>query len=86
MVNVSLPDVMKKQLDAIVKSGHFTSKSDVLKEAFRLMFEYKPNLKIAVAVELNNEKLSLSEIAEITEIKADELKRIFKERGIELRE
>ncbi len=82
MVNVSLPEVMKKLLDSLVRSGHFSSKSDVLKEAFRLMIASKPNLKITSAVQLYKEKISIGEISEITEIPVDELKTILKERGL----
>tara|TARA_Y100000294_G_C8273264_1_gene223707 strand:+ start:196 stop:456 length:261 start_codon:yes stop_codon:yes gene_type:complete len=86
MVNVSLPEIMKKQLDSIVKSGHFTSKSDVLKEAFRLMLQNNPNLINSIAVQLGKENLPISQIVDITGLKNEEVKKILKDRGIKLNE
>ena len=86
MVNVSLPEIMKKQLDSIVKSGHFTSKSDVLKEGFRLMLQNNPNLMNSIAVQLGKDKLPIGQIADITGLQNDEIKKILKSRGIKLNE
>ena len=76
MVNVSLPEVMKKQLEAIVKSGHFTSKSDVLKEAFRLMLQNNPNLMNSIAMQLRKDNLPIGQIADITGLKVEEVKKL----------
>ncbi len=86
MVNVSLPQVMKKQLEAIVKSGHFSSKSDVLKEGFRLMLQNNPNLMNSIAVQLGKDNLPIGQIADITGLKNEEVKKILKDRGIKIDE
>jgi len=48
----SLPKLLVSQIEGLVESGHFSSRSDVVKEALRFLLEKKPNLKQASGVAL----------------------------------
>jgi predicted HTH domain antitoxin len=73
---------MKKEVDALVRSGHYSSKSDVVKDALRYMFDNKSNVRIAAAVELYKEgEVSLGKAAEIASVSLVEFKEILASRG-----
>ena len=59
----SLPELMRKQITSLIKSGYYSSRSDVMKDAFRTLLESKPHLKIASSIYLYNEKLITKEEA-----------------------
>src|SRR3990172_13255769 len=48
----NLPELVKKEIDALVKAGYYSSKSDVVKDALRTFLYSKKNLRVAAAVEL----------------------------------
>ena len=78
----SLPEIMSSEIAALVKSGFYSSKSDVAKDALRCLFEHKPNLKITAAVEIYKEgKISIGKAAEIAEMSTLEFKEALAERG-----
>lgn len=71
----NLPELVKKEIDALVKSGYYSSKSDVVKDALRYMLESKRNLRLAAAVELYKEgEVSLGKAAEIAHMGVIEFK------------
>lgn len=79
----SLPELMKDQIVALVKIGTYSSKSDVVKDAFRCLFEHKPELKTGTAVELfQSGKVSLGRAAEIAGVSTIEFKDILAARKI----
>jgi len=85
MVNVSLPVVMEKEIDALIKSGYYSSKSDVVKDAFRFLLENKTSLKTAASIELYREgEVSLGRAAEISGLSIEEFKDVLKDRGIKV--
>lgn len=43
---------MEAEIEAVIKVGYYSSKSEVVKDALRLLFETRKELKIASAVEL----------------------------------
>lgn len=59
----SLPDIIRKQITALIKAGYYSSRSDVIKDSFRTFLDAKPQLKIAAAVYLYKEKLITKEEA-----------------------
>ena len=82
----SLPKIMEMEISALVRSGYYSSKSDVAKDAFRTLFGVKKQLKVACAVELyKSEEVSLTRAAEIAEIDVESFKVILKDRGIPIR-
>lgn len=78
----NLPELMKKEVDALVRSGHYSSKSDVVKDALRYMLDNKRNIRIAAAVELYKDgEVSLGKAAEIASVGLVEFKEILASQG-----
>ncbi len=79
----NLPELVKKEIDALVKAGYYSSKSDVVKDALRTFLHSKKNLRIAAAVELYKEgEVSIGKAAEIANMGLIEFKEKLKEYGI----
>lgn len=82
-VSVSLPELMDDEIDALVESGEYSSKSDVIRDAFRTFMRKNHKKKIRVAIELyKEEKVSLMRAAEIAEMDSESFKEELKDRGI----
>jgi len=79
----NLPELVKKEIDALVKSGYYSSKSDVVKDALRTFLYSKRNLRVAAAMELYKEgEITLGKAAEISDMNIIEFKERLKEYGI----
>lgn len=79
----SLPEVISNEIEALVRAGFYSSKSDVAKDALRCLFEHKPQLKITAAVELyNSGQVSIGKAAEIAEMTTPDFKEALAERGV----
>lgn len=49
-INISLPDVLKKDVDAVIADGHYASFSDFARTAFRqILRDYKLDRMVAEA-------------------------------------
>jgi len=49
-INISLPDVLKKQADAVIADGHYASFSDLARTALRqILRDHKLNRMVAEA-------------------------------------
>ncbi|MFP4001844.1 MAG: UPF0175 family protein [Thermoplasmata archaeon] len=82
-VSISLPELMDDEIDALVESGEYSSKSDVIRDAFRTFMRKNHKKKIRVAIELyKEEKVSLMRGAEIAEMDSESFKEELKDRGI----
>lgn len=82
----SIPETMKDEINALVKTGMYSSKSDIARQAFRCLLEHKPELKLNAAIELyKEEKVSLGKAAEISGMNFETFKGVLKERGIKLK-
>ena len=78
----NLPELVKKEIDALVKAGYYSSKSDVVKDALRTFLSEKRNLRLAAAVELyKREELSLGKAAEVANVGIVEFKEILASQG-----
>lgn len=78
----NLPELMKKEIDALVKSGYYSSKSDVIKDALRTLLSRR-NLGLAAAIELyRNGDVTLGKAAEIADVSVIEFKARLKEYGM----
>ncbi len=78
----NLPELVKKEIDALVKSGYYSSKSDVVKDALRYMLESKKNLRLAAAVELyKHGEVSIGKAAEIANMGVIEFKETLASQG-----
>jgi len=79
----SLPSILVSQIEALVDSGHFSSRSDVVKEALRFMLEKKNHLRYASAVEMYKKgKATLTKGAEIAGVSSDVFRSILNDQGI----
>jgi Arc/MetJ-type ribon-helix-helix transcriptional regulator len=79
----NLPEIVKKEIDELVKSGYYSSKSDVVKDALRYMLSNKKNLRLAAAVGLYKKgEVTLGKAAEIADVGILEFKERLKEYGI----
>ena len=79
----SLPKVMEAEIEAVIKAGYYSSKSEVVKDALRLLFETRKELKTASAVELYiNGEISLGKASEIAGVTVIEFKELLASRGI----
>lgn len=71
----NLPEIDKKKIDALVKSGFYSSKSDVVKDALRYMFDHKKNMNLAAVVEMYRDGvISLGKAAEMAGMNMIEFK------------
>lgn len=74
----------REEIDSLVKTGHFTSKSDVVKTAIRMLKERHPEYRTDIAVNMFKEdKVSLGRASEIAGMSRESFKEVLKERGIE---
>ncbi|MFO8110043.1 MAG: UPF0175 family protein [Thermoplasmata archaeon] len=65
-ISISVPRVMKSEIEALVESGEYSSRSDVIRDAFRTFMRINPEKKINAAVKLyKKEKVSLTRAAEM---------------------
>lgn len=78
----NLPELIKKEIDALVKAGYYSSKSDVVKDALRTLLSEKKNLRLAAAVELyKREEVALGKAAEIADMGIVEFKEMLASQG-----
>ena len=82
-VSISIPELMNNEIDSLVKTGEYSSKSDVIRDAFRTFLRKNPGKKLRIAIELYKEgKVSMMRAAEIAEIDSESFKQELKDRGI----
>ena len=82
----SIPKIYEDEIEAVVDAGYYSSKSDVIRDALRLLFESKKNLKISAAIEMYKKgNVTLSKAAEIAGIDTVSFKEILKDRGIPIK-
>ncbi len=75
----NLPELVKKEIDALVRSGYYSSKSDVVKDALRTFLYSKKGLRIAAAMELyKDSEITLGKAAEISDMSVVEFKERLK--------
>jgi len=79
----NLPEIMKKEIDALVRAGYYSSKSDVVKDALRTFLDKKENMRVAAAAELYKQgEVSLGKAAEIADMGIVEFKERLAELGV----
>ena len=79
----SLPKVMEAEIETVIKAGYYSSKSEVVRDALRLLFETRKELKIASGVEMYIDgDVSLGKAAEIAGVSMIEFKELLASRGI----
>jgi len=69
----------------IWRTARFSSKSDVVRDAIRLLFETKSNLKLSAAIEMYKEgKVTLSKAVELAGLDTISFKEILKDEEIKI--
>ncbi len=78
----NLPELVKKEISALVKAGYYSSKSDVVKDALRTFLYSKRRLRLAAAAELYKDgEVTLGKAAEIADVGIIEFKEILANLG-----
>ena len=79
----TLPPLMKEEIEAIPKTGLYSSVSEFLRDAIRAYFSTRRDVRTAVAIQLYTEgKISAGRAAEITDVSNDEMRKILMERKL----
>lgn len=80
---ISLPATIEREIEALIKAGYYTSKSEAVKDAFRTLLDTKPALKLTSAIELYKAgEVSISRAAEIAGMSIEDFKHVLSDRGI----
>ncbi|MBC2747483.1 MAG: hypothetical protein HF975_10880 [ANME-2 cluster archaeon] len=83
MEALDISDNMNEEVDILVKRGYYTSKSELLRDAFRTLLNTKTELKISLGIELYlNGKISIARAAELSGFTTIEFKEVMAARGI----
>jgi len=81
----SLPSLLVEMIEGLARSGHFSSRSDVVKEALRFFLDQKPQLRQAAVVEMYRlGRVSLTKGAEIMDVPPDQFQEILRDQNIPL--
>ena len=81
----NITEIQEKEIEAIIRAGYYTNKSEVVRDALRTLFANSPNLRTSAAVEMyKSEDYTLSKCAEIAGMTSIEFKEILKDRGIKI--
>ncbi len=82
----SIPQVYEDNIRAVVEAGYYSNRSEVVRDALRILFETKGHLRQAAAIQLyEDEEVTLSKAAELAGVNVFELKEILADRGIPIR-
>jgi len=85
MQKVKLAEVYEIEINAIIDAGCYVNESEVIRDALKILFESRPNLKIAAAIELyKKEEVTLGRAAEIAGMWLIEFKEVLRDRGIKI--
>jgi predicted HTH domain antitoxin len=83
MTYMGLPAIVEKEINALIQTKYYSSMSDAVKDAFRALFDAKPNLRKTSALQLYiNKDISLSKAAEIAGVSIEEFKEILMTEGM----
>ncbi|MBM4461466.1 MAG: UPF0175 family protein [Chloroflexi bacterium] len=75
--------IQDMEMNALVKAGIFHSRTEVVKEALRLLFATRPQLNVEAAVQLYREgEITLGRAAEMAGITRWEFETLLMDRGI----
>ena len=85
-VSMTLPEIIKREVDAIPETGYYDSRSEFLRDAIRTLLRERPELRIALACKLYEKgEISLGRAMEIADKDIESMKEILESRGISLR-
>ena len=83
MVSITLPPKMNEEINAIIKAGYYDNRSELIREALRLFFAQKAEIRLVAALELYKEgKITISRAAEIAGLPFDSMKTILEDENL----
>ena len=83
--NIILPELIESEIDALVKCGMYSSKSELLRKAFLSLWEGNTELKIAASIRMFLDKeISLAKAAQIAGLNREEFKNVLRKKGIKI--
>jgi Arc/MetJ-type ribon-helix-helix transcriptional regulator len=86
ITSLSLPPAMNEGIEVLIESGEYTSRSDVLRDAFRVFLENKPEKKTLIGIGMYRRgRVSLVRAAEIAGMDFESFKEVLVDRGIRIR-
>lgn len=78
-----LPKILEEQVKALVKSGYYSNKGEVMKFALRNLFQTREDLRMMASIKLyEGGKVSLGKAAELAGMNVIEFKEALEEKGI----
>ncbi len=81
-----MSSVITNGVDALVKSGIYSTKNELIEDALRTFFEFRKDLRVAAVVELyKTEEMSISKAAELAGVSTEEMKDFIAKAGIKIR-
>ena len=81
----NLPQLYEDEIEALIRAGYYSNKSEVVRDALRSFFQTKEQMRMAAAVELYKAgKTTLSKAAEIAILSLEEFTTIIIDRGIKI--
>ena len=82
-MSITIPEKMSEEIDAIINSGYYDNRSELIREAIRMFLAQKAEVRLVAAIELyRREKITLSRAAEIAGISFDDMKSILQDEGV----
>lgn len=79
----TLPKILDEQVEALVRSGYFSNRSEVVSLALRNLFQSREELRVSASIKLYEEgKVSLGKAAELAGMNVIEFKEVLGNRGI----
>lgn len=83
MVSISIPSKMDEEINALINAGYYDNRSELIRDALRLFFAQKPEIRQVAAIELYKKgKITISRAAEIAGISYDSMKTILADEGL----
>ncbi len=81
-----MSSVIYNGVDALVRSGVYSTKNELIEDALRTLFEFRKDLRVAAVVELyKTEEMSISKAAELAGVSTEEMKDFLVKEGVRIR-
>ena len=52
MVSITLPEKMSEEIDALIKEGYYDNRSEMIRDAIKLYFAHKAEIRLVAAIRL----------------------------------
>lgn len=83
MVSITIPPKMNEEINALIKAGYYDNRSELIREALRLFFTQKTEIRLVAAIELYKEgAITISRAAEIAGLPYDGMKTILEDENL----